>query len=786
MTLFLHVLYRAVLGTIATAIFLGVGLIAYLEANLPSVEVLKEVRLQVPLRIYTQDGKFMGEFGENRRTPIPFNQVPPNLIHAILATEDRRFYEHYGVDLRGIARAAYFLLTKGTREQGGSTITMQVARNFFLTREKNLIRKLNEILLALKIEQELTKDEILGLYLNKVYFGKRAYGVQSAAEVYYGTTVDRLTLAQMAMIAGLPQAPTRINPLNDPEAALKRRKHVLDRMLNYEYITQEQYDEAINQPISAKYHQHPVEIDAPYVAEMVRQQLYEQYGEDAYTLGLVVYTTINSEHQIAANEALRRGLMEYDQRHGYRGHIDKWTTPPGKEPLPLPNWLTKLRTIPRYAEFLPAVVTETDGQKITVLTATGESVDVPFKNLQWAKPGARKPAEVANIGHVIYVYLQPDKTWRLGQIPKASAALISLNPDTGAITSVGGGFDYYHSNFNRATQAERQPGSSFKPFIYATALSEGFTLSSLINDAPFVYVDPVSGALWRPQNHSHKFNGPMRLRTSLTKSQNVVAVRLLQAIGVPKLLEFSKKVGFNTEKFPPFLSLALGTASVTPLEMAAGYCVFANGGYAVKPYFIEVIRDYQGKLMYQAPPPEKAPVLSPQVAYLMASVLQDVVQNGTARRALSLGRQDLAGKTGTTNDKLDAWYSGFNRDIVATAWVGFDEPKTLGEYGAQAALPMWMYFIEKVLKDKPEHVPPQPEGIVTARIDPYTGLLAHDGQVNAIYELFVENQLPAQGMLRGGSPYLAEEEPYLDEETRERSGYYDYDDDGYWLPEHLF
>lgn len=774
MTLFLNILYRAVLGTLATAIFLGVAMVAYLEANLESVEVLKDVQLQVPLRVYTGDGKFIGEFGEYRRTPVELSKVPKDLINAVLATEDRRFYEHYGVDLRGILRAVYFLVTKGTREQGGSTITMQVARNFFLTREKNFVRKLNEILLALKIEQELTKEEILGLYLNRVYFGKRAYGVQAASEVYYGTTVDHLTLAQMAMIAGLPQAPTRINPLHDPEAALKRRKHVLDRMLAYGYITQEQFDEANNQPLSAKYHGRPVEIDAPYMAEMVRQELYNQYGEDVYALGFEVYTTLNSEYQVAANQALRRGLREYDQRHGYRGPIKKWDVKEKEILAQTDHWVDALKDIPKYADLVPGLVFQTGGQKVDVLLQDGQKIEIPRKNLNWSGAGVR-------VGYVIYAY-PGEEAWHLGQMPDASAALVALNPDTGAITGIVGGFDYAKSNFNRASQAERQPGSSFKPFIYAAALSEGFTLSSIINDAPFVYVDPVTGVAWRPRNNTRRFNGPMRLRPSLTQSQNVIAVRLLQAIGVPKMIEFAKNFGFNSDKLPPFLSLALGTASVTPLEMAAGYCVFPNGGYRVKPYFIETIRDYQGKLVYQAPPPERELTISPQIAYLMVSLLQDVVKRGTARRALSLGREDLAGKTGTTNDKLDAWYSGFNRDIVATAWVGFDDPRTLREYGSQAALPMWMYFMEKVLKDKPEHAPEQPEGMVTARIDPYTGLLAGDGQSNAIYELFIENQLPAKKSYASDYGY----EQAYDEESLERDGYYNYDDDGDMMPESLF
>ena len=780
MTLFLKILYRAILGTLATAVFLGVALVAYLEAKLPSVESLKEVRLQVPLRVFTQDGKFIGEFGESRRTPIEFNRVPKDLINAVLATEDSRFYQHFGVDFRGIMRALYFLVTRGTKEQGGSTITMQVARNFFLTREKNFIRKLNEVLLALKIEQELTKSEILNLYLNKVYFGKRAYGVQAAAEVYYGVSVEQLSLAQMAMIAGLPQAPTRINPLHDPDAALKRRHHVLERMLLQDYITQEQFDEADSQPLTARYHGRAVEIEAPYVAEMVRQELYNQYGEDVYTLGLEVYTTLNSEQQTAANDALHQGLMEYDQRHGYRGPVRRLEKKPKMSVAEREAaWLSVVKTTPKYGPLRPGAVLQLSGQAATVLLDNGESISVPAAQFNWT----RSRAGLA-VGDVIYVQRLPDGVWRVGQVPDASAALVAMQPDTGAITALIGGFDYSKSNYNRVVQAELQPGSSFKPFIYAAALNEGFTLSSIINDAPFVYVDPVTGVTWRPRNNTRRYNGPMRLRAALLSSQNVVAVRLLQAVGVPKMIEFAKNFGFKPEKLPPVLSLALGAANVTPLEMAAGYALFPNGGYRIKPYFIETIRDYQGRLMYQAPVAEKERTLSPQLAYLMVSLLEDAVQRGTGKRAMSLGRRDLGGKTGTSNDQKDAWFSGFNRDLVATVWVGFDEPRSLREYGSQAALPIWMHFMERVLKDKPEHSPVQPEGLVTARIDPATGLLASDGQPNAIYELFLENQLPEK---RVSVAY----DRMLDEDGEDRGQfygheYYDYDDEDEASPDYLF
>lgn len=730
--------------------FIGVGLImvvvviagtAYLETTLPSVEMIKDMRLQVPLRVFSSDGKLIAEFGEARRTPITLKQAPKDLINAILATEDPRFYAHAGVDLRGLIRAGFHVLTSLSAKQGGSTITMQVARNYLLTRKKTFIRKLSEILLALKIEKEFSKDEILELYLNKIYFGKRAYGVAAAAEVYYGTTVEQLTLDQIAMIAGLPQAPSSINPLHDQQAAYKRRKHVLERMLSLNFITQEQFNHAVNAPLPKRYHGRTIELDAPYIAEMVRQEMFQRYGEAAYTLGYEVTTTVDSEHQAAANYALRRALLEYDQRHGFRNKNRlQVNLPRNKKPEEMTEeWLEQLAEIPAYGNLYPGAITRLEGSRMTVLLQDSRVIQIPANGFSWA--GAR-----FKVGDVIYAYELWDKArWRFAQIPNAAAALVALQPENGAILALIGGFDYTLSNFNRASQAERQPGSSFKPFLYAAALAEGYTLSSIFNDSPIVYTDPVTGVTWQPHNASGKFYGPTRLRVALSKSQNLVTVRVLQAIGIPTAIDYIERFGFDRKRLPPVFSLALGVSTFTPLEMASGYATFANGGRRVTPHLVKRIKDYQGNLIEEVPTPEPVQAISPQVAYLITSALQDTIQKGTAQRAKVLGRQDLAGKTGTTNDWLDAWFSGYNRDIVATTWMGFDEPKSLKEYGSVAALPMWIYFMEKVLKDKPEHPPLMPPGIVTVKINPATGRLAGQGQSNAMYEVFTEDTVPEEG-----------------------------------------
>lgn len=667
-------IYHKILINIAViAVIIILTIIITLDTKLPAVAMLKDVKLQVPLRIYSIDRKLIAEYGDKRCTPISLSQIPEDLINAVVATEDHRFFKHPGVDIHGIIRAAVSLITTGNKEQGGSTITMQVARNFFLTRKKTYLRKINEILLALKIEKELSKQEILELYLNKIYFGKHAYGIAAAAEVYYGVHVEQLSLAQMAMLAGLPQAPSIINPINSPQAALKRRTLVLDNMLAHKYITVEQYHEAQAAPINTSYHGKTVELEAPYVAEMVRQELVDRFGEEIYDKGYEVITTVNSHMQFAANSALTKALLEYDERHNGRKSL---------------------------------INEEDDEEELVDEQAISKTI------------AARSP--------------------------EIEGALVAMDPHSGAILSLVGGFSFQKSPFNRAIQAERQPGSNFKPFIYGAALENGFTTATVLNDAPIVQEGSLFLDDWRPQNHTKKFYGPTSLRTGIIKSRNLVSIRLLQALGINKAVDFIEKCGFSAQKLPKTLSLALGTNLVTPLELAAGFSVFSNGGFKITPYFIDSIYDYQGNILFNITPPEKIPAISPQTAYLMTSMLQDAITNGTGKKAMQLGRKDLAGKTGTTNDHFDAWYTGYNSNLVVTTWVGFDEPKSIGEYAGSTALPMWIYFMEKALHSIPEVSPQQPSGLVSVKIDPATGLLARPEQKNSIYELFTIETVPTE------------------------------------------
>lgn len=788
-TLF-KLIFRVMISTGTMAVFCALVVVLYTNAQLPSVEILEDIQLQVPLKIYTADGKLIGEYGVKRRSPIDIDSVPEIMKLAILATEDRRFYQHGGVDLRGLARAAVHLLVSGSKQQGASTITMQVARNFFLTRKKTFSRKLHEILLARKIEKELPKDKILELYLNKIYFGKRAYGVQAAANVYYGTTVDQLTLAQVAMIAGLPQAPSAINPLNNEERSLKRRKHVLNRMLHYGFITQAEYDEAVDQPITAKYHGRYVEVDAPFVAEAARQQIFKMYGRKAYTAGFEAYTTIDSTLQTIGQAAIQEGLLEYDKRHGYRGPVAYWDLS-SEEYSDRETWLKLLGNHIITASLMPALVLKLENDFIEVMLANGETVNVPFKSMLWAKekvtslrlgPTPKKPGDVTARGDLIYVERADNNEWHFSQLPAAQGALVSIHPKNGAVMSLVGGFDFRLSNFNRAAQATRQPGSGFKPFVYAAALEHGFTASSVINDAPIVYMDENLEGYWRPQNDTKKFYGPTRLRVGLTKSRNLVSIRLMQQLGITRAINTISKFGFPKERLPRALSLALGTATFSPLEMAGGYAAFANGGYKVTPYVLQRIEDNQNNLIYQANPPTACPecsilmdtaidperkklnkidkliqsvpsdeppipaekVISSQTAYIMTSILQDAILTGTGRRARALNRNDLAGKTGTTNNKVDAWYNGYNQSLVTSVWVGYDNPRTLKEYGSQAALPIWMKFMGAALEGVPETRPEQPRGLVTVKIDPATGTLARPGQRNAIFEIFRTETVPTR------------------------------------------
>lgn len=705
------------------------GAYFYMALRLQDVGQLKEMGEENPLRIYTKDGKFISEFGEKKRLPVTLNQVPKKLVQAVLDTEDQRFYEHRGVDFVGLCRAGRAFLSSGKKSQGASTITMQVARAFFLNNEKTFGRKINEILLAFKIDDTFSKEEILELYLNRIYFGNRAYGVAAASQVYYGKALNDLNVAQMAMLAGLPQAPSRDNPIINPKAAKERRNHVLLRMLERGHIDLTEYNTAISAPVVTSYHELQAEVAAPYMAEMVRNNVITKYGEAGYTNGTKIYTSIDSRLQNFANQALRDGLLAYDQRHGYRGPESRLS---GQDRN---KWRIKLKALPQINNLLPAAVISSNGSAITALLSNNETAQIEQHNFAWANPSLHS-------GDVIRVYKTANNQWRLGQIPKIEGAIVVLDPNTGAILALSGGFSYARSNYNRATQAQRQPGSSFKPFVYSAALEKDFTLASVINDAPFVFTDPYTKTEWRPQNDNKTFYGPIRLRAALELSRNLVSIRLLQSIGIPYAVEYLKRFGFVGQEAPRSLSLALGTGIVTPLKITQGFAVFANGGYQVEPFFINSIYDANNKLLFQAKPAEPVRTITAQNAYLMTDALKGVIKGGTAKKALGLNRSDLAGKTGTTNDFVDAWFLGYNSDLVATVWVGFDQPRSTREHGSQAALPIWMQFMQNALAGKPENTLKQPEGITTVRIDPKTGLLAAADQENAIFEFFTADKVP--------------------------------------------
>lgn len=759
MKFFVRLIRKLIILLLALAVIAIAGSLYYIQFELPNIDELNTVRLQVPLQVFTNDGKLIATFGENRRIPIPYDQIPKPLIQAVLATEDQRYFQHAGVDIPGLGRAAVQLILTGKKLQGGSTITMQVARSFYLTRHKTFSRKIREILLAIKIEHHLSKEKILELYLNKIFFGNRAYGVAAAAQVYYGKSLNDLSVDQYAMLAGLPKAPSALNPLADPVAAQKRRDHVLSRMRDQDYIDEVTYNKAIQAPLNASYHDLITEVKAPYVAELVRGQLEQMYGDSIYTDGFKVYTTIRANMQNDANASVRDNLLAYDQRHGYRGPEGNLGEPSLNN---MEQWELALRNIPAVNGLQAAAVVEIAKQSITVLRANGQLTIIPWSGLSWARKQLnadylgstpQRADQIVKLGDVVRINQTPQGN-QLAQIPKAEAGLIALNPENGAVLALVGGFDYQNSKFNRITSAQRQPGSSFKPFIYSAALDSGYTLASVVNDAPIVIENPNDNSLWRPQNDTHKFYGPTRLRTAIIKSRNLVSIRLLGQVGVPHTITYLKRFGFSAAQLPPGLSLALGTAMVTPLQMAQAYAVFANAGFRVVPYAIDSIRNSQDDIIYQAKPlatcgdscPEgvaAAPrVITAQNAYLITSALHDVIENGTASQAKAIGRHDLAGKTGTTQNQVDAWFVGYNPDLVAVSWMGFDQPQSLHEYGAKAALPIWMQFISEALRNVPEHIPQQPADIVSLRINPNTGNLASSNSQNGIFEYFMKPYLP--------------------------------------------
>ena len=810
MRIFLRLLRYSLILFVCGAAFAAIGIgVAYwlIAPRLPSVESLKDVRLQVPLRVYTTEAKLVATFGETRRIPVKIDQVPQQLKNAFLAAEDARFYEHPGFDWQGLVRAAWHVVTHGgEKTQGASTITQQVARNFFLSSEKSYTRKLSELFLARRIENALSKDEILELYLNKIFLGNRAYGVAAAAEFYYGKTLDQLSLGECAMLAALPKFPSSSNPLSNRSRASERRGYVLQRMLDNGFINADQFKQANSEPDRAYAHEPPIEVEAPYLAEMVRQDALDKLGNEALTDGYSVYTTLDARAQDAANQALREDLIAYDQRHGFRGpeaHVEL-------SAHPLPAELDKkLEPYHPVVGLIPGIIVDSAEKEATVYLDDGQSVTLDLDAVKWARRykdeshrggEPKRVDDVLKPGDIVRLARNAEGKWKLSQSPNVQAALISLDPEDGAIRAEVGGFSYARSKFNRAVQANRQPGSSFKPFFYAAAFEHGFTPASIVNDAPISLPDPSKpSGVWEPKNDDDKFEGPMRLREAMVQSKNLVSVRLLDAIGVRYAREYVTRFGFTPDQIPENLSMALGTASVSPLTMARAYTVFANGGFLVDPYFVQRIVDRDGKEVYKANPvlacrhcpqrmledarlqaaadavkndagsiplktslspiksaqavpaiapadssvPRLAPrALDARVAYLIGSLLHDVVRRGTGHDAMVLKRNDLAGKTGSTNDHRDAWFSGYNDALVASVWVGFDDFSSLGhangvgEFGAQAALPMWIAYMRETLKGIAEKPFEMPSGISTARIDPATGELATSGDSHSMLEVF--------------------------------------------------
>jgi penicillin-binding protein 1A len=715
------------LGVVGTAL---AGLAAALiYPNLPPLEALTDYRPKQPLRVYTADGALIAEFGEERRAFIPIAQVPAYMKQAIVAAEDERFYTHGGVDTLGILRAASANLMSGGAKEGASTITMQVARNFFLSNEKTLTRKLSEAMLAMKIEHTLSKDKILELYINQIYLGQRAYGFEAAARTYFGKPMKALSLAEFAMLAGLPKAPSRYNPVvNFPRAKI-RQEYVLGRMRTLKFIDEPTWRAAVAQKLVIRQARQQTDVTADYAAEMVRQALFEKYGETIYSSGLKAVTTLRRTQQEAANRSVWQGIADYDQRHGYRGP-ERQVSLPAEKAARAAAITAALEDLAPVSEMLPAVVLSADAKLIRAQLADEQEIAITGSSLKWvAQWAAAKKGRALLPGAVVRVQAVGAKPqWRLVQLPEVEAALVALNPNDGAITALVGGFDFNRNKFNRVTQAWRQPGSSFKPFIYSAALEKGYTPATLVENAPIALsAEEAGGTAWEPKNYDGSTGAPVRMRVALTKSLNLVSVRILQGIGPYYARDYIRRFGFDPTRHPPYLTMALGAGGVTPLQLAAGYGVFANGGFGIRPYLIDKVYDKDGRLLMQASPQQangNAPrVIDPRNAWLMTSMMQDVTRYGTAARAAQLGRSDIAGKTGTTNDSRDTWFAGYTPDMVAVSWMGFDQPHPLGrgETGGQTALPIWINFMGTALRDQPQKGWPMPDGLVSVRIDPETG-----------------------------------------------------------------
>ena len=723
--------FSVVLGLGLVGALLGAFVLALLWPTLPSLEALTDYQPKIPLRVVSADGDLLGEFGEERRAVIRISEVPDVMKHAILAAEDERFYQHGGVDYLSIARAALSNVTSGT-QQGAGTITMQVARNFFLTREKTVSRKLREVLLAWKIEASLPKDEILELYINQIFLGQRAYGFAAAAQIYFGKPLADVTVAEAAMLAGLPKAPSAYNPVSNPRRAKTRQLYVLRRMHELGYINDDQWRKAQSEPLTTRVLlREPLSVHAEFVAEMARQVVYDAYGDDAYTRGITVWTTIRRADQEAAYAAVRQGVMDYDLRHGYRG-------PDGFVNLPEASAdqdaaLDRVfQENPDSDGIVTAVVLQATPAQVRAVLASGDQAEVTGAGLKLAARALadKAPANLKLRRGAIIRLVRDDKgNYAITQVPQAEAAFVAVRPDDGAILALIGGFDYDRNKFNHATQALRQPGSAFKPFIYSAALEKGFTPATIINDAPFfVPAEQAGGDAWEPKNYDGKFEGPMRLRVALAKSKNLVTIRVLQAIGPQYAQDYIARFGFDPKLHPAYLTMGLGAGSATPMQMATAYSVFANGGYRITPYLITRITDSHGTTVSQAKPTlagkDAERAIDPRNAFIMQTLLRDVITSGTATRALELKRKDLAGKTGTTNENIDAWFCGFNTAQVGIAWIGYDQPRTLGtnETGSAAALPIWIGYMQRALKGVPEALPDAPPGVVSLRINPETGL----------------------------------------------------------------
>jgi penicillin-binding protein 1A len=811
-------------GSVTVVTLLGAYALAcsyvYLVPSLPSLEVMRNVELQVPLRVYTRSGALIAQIGEQRRIPVTYDQIPELVKHAFIAAEDERFFEHHGIDYFGVVRAVLVDFISGDKTQGASTITMQAARNMFLNLDKTYRRKLQETFVTYRMEHEFTKQEIFGLYLNVIFFGQRAYGVAAAAEAFFGKPLDKLDVAEAATIAGVPKAPSRYNPIVDPELATQRRAYVLRRMRELGFIDNATAESANKEPMAARAHAPLYQVEAPYVAEMARLELRQRFGPTAESTGYKVYTTIDGRLQTAADRAVRIGLIEYDRRHGWRG-------PAGHVELPThgePDYDDLVDEYAAIGNLSPAIVTTVAEKSVRAWVKSLGMVQIDWDGLSWARrelknaaigPAPKDASQLLSRGDVVYVVADTAGHAQLAQIPEAQSALVALDPNDGSIVALVGGFDYFTNKYNRVTQARRLPGSGFKPFLYSAALEHGLTPASVLLDAPIVLEGGAREDEWRPENSTREFGGPTRLREALVRSRNLVSIRVLKDIGIPTAIDYISRFGFDPKTMPHDLTLALGTLEATPLDVADGYAVFANGGYKVSPYFIDRIEDASGKVVWRAAPrmacpqcddgsvsgsgppqavrvsdtghasagadnahapitrgepaplpaSEAAPrVISAQNAYLMTDMMADVIKRGTGRRALALNRSDIAGKTGTTNEAKDTWFNGFTRNLVATVWVGFDQERSLGEAeeGARTALPIWMQFMREALQGVPEQHRTMPDGLVTLRISAATGTLVSAENPDGIPELFLVDHLPSAdqaGSLVQGPETQASSEP---------------------------